>query len=91
MILWVTPPIRIKTPANIKKGMAVNRKESAPATIFRAAIEKGRPCRSRATQELKSMAKPIGKPKMRKRPSKASKITIMVPASTESLDICPRS
>ena len=52
MIRWVTPPIRIKTPARIKKGMAVNRKESAPATIFRVAIEKGKPCRLETKRKI---------------------------------------
>jgi len=83
MILCVTPPIRIKTPARMKNGMAVIRKESAPATIFKAAIEKGRCCRNKAMHELNNIAKPMGIPKTRKSPSNPRRITIMVPGSIE--------
>jgi hypothetical protein len=81
MILCVTPPMRIKTPARMKNGMAVKRKESAPATIFKAAIENGKCCRNKATHELNSIAKPMGIPKTRNSPSNPKRITITVPGS----------
>jgi hypothetical protein len=68
----------------MKNGIAVKRKESAPATIFKAAIEKGKCCKNKARHELNSIAKPMGIPITRKAPSNPKRMMIMVPGSIES-------
>ncbi|GEM79086.1 hypothetical protein VSU01S_13310 [Vibrio superstes NBRC 103154] len=76
MILFDRPPFCIKSPAKMKRGTAINGKESAPVTIERAIkLKGGVPSTKLITnRELIPKLIAIGTPKISKAPSAQNKI-----------------